>query len=72
MTGLLFTIFEGLNVSTLKNEECMNYLYYLDTLLDEEESPESFIRYQLMKIKIQLRLREMNKNAASKQQLMVK
>jgi len=63
MDRLLFTIFEGLNISVLKDEECKKYLYYLDTLLDLEESPESFIRYQLTKIKIQLRLREINKTA---------
>jgi len=63
MDRLLFNIFEGLDISTLKNEECMNYLYCLDILLDEEESPECFIRYQLIKTKIQLRLREINKTA---------
>jgi len=63
MQRIVFTIFENLDVSTLSYEESMDCLYYLDILLEQDEGPESFIRYHLLKIKIELRISEFNKRA---------
>lgn len=61
MEGLVFTIFEGLKVLTLSYEESNDCLYYINSLLDKDESPESFIKYQLIKNKVELRIREIKK-----------
>jgi len=61
MKGLIFTIFEGLEVSTLTYEECTDCLYYVNSLLDKDESPECFIKYQLIKNKVELRIRDLKK-----------
>ncbi len=65
MEGLIFTIFENLEVPVLSYEECMDSLYYVNTLLDKEENPESFIKYQMIKIKIENRLAELKKEFSS-------
>ncbi|PSR55845.1 hypothetical protein AHMF7605_21255 [Adhaeribacter arboris] len=64
MEGLIFTIFENLNIPVLSFEECTDSLYYINTLIDKEESPESFIKYQMIKIKIEKRLTEIRKEWA--------
>lgn len=58
MEGLLFTVFEDLDTSTLNREECQDGLYYIAVLLDKEEGPESFIKYQMIKMKLENRLKE--------------
>ncbi|MDQ4139521.1 MAG: hypothetical protein M3142_03260 [Bacteroidota bacterium] len=61
MEGLVFTIFENLDIPDLSYEECMDSMYYVDALLDKEESPESFIKYQMIKLQIEKRLTEIRK-----------
>lgn len=58
MEGLIFTVFENLDIPTLSYEECVDSLYYVDYLLDKDENAESFIKHQLIKIKIEVRLKE--------------
>jgi len=65
MEGIVFTMFENLDVSTLSYEESMDCLYYLDILLEQDEGPESFVRYQLLKLKIKLRISEFNKKTGA-------
>ena len=65
MEGLIFIIFENLDIAALSYEEGMDCLYYIDFLLEKEESPESFIKYQFIKNKIEGRLKELKKNTAT-------
>ncbi|RDC61860.1 hypothetical protein [Adhaeribacter pallidiroseus] len=61
MEGLLFTIFEDLDIPALSHEECQDSLYYLEFLLEQEDNPESFIKYQMLKINLIDRLSEISK-----------
>lgn len=65
MEGLAFTIFEELNILELSLEECQDCLYYLELLIEKEENPESFIKYQMMKVNLVNRLYEINKAIAN-------
>ena len=56
---LVFTIFEDLQIDTLNLEEATECIYYADYLLEKEENPEYFIRYQLYKLKVLDRLKEL-------------
>ncbi|GEO04594.1 hypothetical protein AAE02nite_22580 [Adhaeribacter aerolatus] len=58
MQGLEFTIFEDLDVTELSLEEVQDCLFYLEHLLENEESPIEFIRYQSYKVKLLNRLKE--------------
>lgn len=56
--GLIYTIFEDLDIPNLNLEECTDSLYYVNALLDKEENPESFIKHQMIKIMLEYRLTE--------------
>jgi len=61
MVGLIHTIFENLEVKELNKEETLECLYYVDFLLDNEDNPENFFKYQLYKLKLNDRLKELEK-----------
>lgn len=52
MQGLEFTIFEDLDVSQLNFEEVQDCLFYLENLIEKEENPVDFVKYQSYKIKL--------------------
>jgi len=61
MVGLIHTIFENLEVGNLNKEETLECLYYVDYLIENEDSPESFFKYQVYKLKLAERLKELDK-----------
>ena len=61
MVGLIHTIFDNLEINKLNQEETRECLYYIDYVIENEESPESFFKYQLCKLKLLDRLKELEK-----------
>lgn len=62
MQGLEFTIFENLDVNQLSLEEVQDCLFYLEDLLDKEENPIEFVKYQSYRVKLLDRLKELKNN----------
>ncbi len=61
MQGLEFTIFEDLDVSQLSLEEVQDCLFYLENLIENEENPIEFVKYQSYRVKLRDRLVEVRK-----------
>ena len=61
MQGLEFTIFEDLDVTVLSLEEVQDCLFYLEHLIDNEDNPVEFVRYQSYKVKLLNQLKEVKK-----------
>ncbi|MGV3588317.1 MAG: hypothetical protein ACO1OF_15030 [Adhaeribacter sp.] len=61
MQGLEFTIFENLDVSQLSLEEVQDCLFYLENLIEHEENPIEFVKYQSYRAKLLDRLIEVKK-----------
>jgi len=64
MEDLLFILLQKLGIPKLSYNQSNVCLSYINSLLEKEDSPECFIKYQLIKIKIELRLREIRKKTA--------